>query len=451
MQFTQNDLLLIEQYKDLPKKHCKECENELPLNEVFFLREKRIKDGFENKCRKCRGGNYLSKGGREGKALINKDILNSYSSVFEIYDHLIRYNEMPFNSFVLDNHMEIFKYILQKENISINSLNELNRKWFQDRKLYSSLLRIYNGSIFQFVNAAYPDLFKPWDFITVGRKYWQSKENRIEAVKWLVNQLLKDKVINTIDEIPRKVNAVTFKEYGLFYMLDYYEHLYYVFNEVYPNKFYEWQYMYLPEGYINDKNNRTKCLKELVELYLKLDINNIPKVFSYEYFNRFHDNAYGFIFKTILDSYYDNLYDYVNEVYPNVFNKKDFPYKNHYITLDNIKVRSEPERMLHHLFMNLKLNYKYGDSVGMININGVNVLPDWYIYNSDKIVLVEYYGMLDMNGVDFGYKDKYAQKEQLYRQLCDDNNKYEYLPLHIDDMYNNYKGVRDKLNEYGII
>jgi hypothetical protein len=77
---------------------------------------------------------------------------------------------------------------VSRENILIHNLNKLERQWFQDRKLYSSLLRIYNGSVFQFVLAAYPNSFQAWEFTTVGRHYWKDKENRIKALKWLVDE-----------------------------------------------------------------------------------------------------------------------------------------------------------------------------------------------------------------------------------------------------------------------
>lgn len=196
-------------------------------------------------------------------------------------------------------------------------------------------------------------------------------------------------------------------------------------------------------------------MKELISYY-DIDIKDIPKVFSYEYFNmayeRYEDRNILRKFKRLIDDkIYKSLFEYINEVYPNTFKEREFPYKNHYITLDNIIVRSEPERVIHHYLMRNKLNYKYGDIVGKINIDGVNVLPDWYIYKDDITYIVEYYGMLDMYGVDFGYNDKYEKKTKLYDGLCKGNSKYRYIAIYKDDLKYNLQGLKDKLIEYGII
>ncbi|MED3562282.1 hypothetical protein [Bacillus xiapuensis] len=449
--YTEEELLLIDQYRELPRKQCNKCEKEFPLNDIFFLKEKRIKDGFENKCRKCRRGNFKVREHKQNRPLINESLFTEFNSINESYEYYLKENVLPYHSFILDNHLEIFKYLVSKENISIHNLNELNRQWFQDRKLYSSLLRIYNGSVNHFVLAAYPNSFQPWEFTTVGRHYWKVKSNRIKALEWLVDELLKTNVINNIDEIPRKVNGDMFSSHGLKTLLaEYYNgHTYYAFNDLYPNKFYVWQYRFIMDGYLDDKENRIQALKELIE-YLELDTKDIPKVLSYEYFNLSYEDEHLIKFKYIIDKYYNTLYDYVNEVYPNVFDKDELPYKNSYQTLDNIKVRSEPERALHHLFMRLGINYNYGDYVGRMSINDITVLPDWYIYSNGKIILVEYYGMLDMS-IDFGYNDKYEKKEKLYKQLCNEDNDYLYLALYKDDLKNSFSGVLSKLKEYEII
>lgn len=455
--YTQEELNLMEGLEVIPKKKCNECLKVFPISDVFFLKEKRIKDGYENRCRKCRTGKYKSihNSNPKNKPVIDPSIIKKFPTIEKQYDLYMEKNIVADKAFILDNHKEIFKYIISKENINLDDLKTLDRDWFKKYRLYSPLLKYYKGRIFDFINTVYPDLFNPWDFVTVGRQYWNKKENRIAALKWFVNKLIKDKVIDSIDDLPLKINGNNFFDYGLSGLLNiYYNHSYNAFNDLYPNKFYMWQYANLPVGYIEQKKYRIQFFKELVE-YLNIKVSDIPKVLSYEYlsnaYNNIENKVYLNKFKRIIDLYYKDLYEYVNEVYPNRFMREEFPYKNHYITLDNMKVRSEPERTIHHYFMSLNINFKYGDSVGRMNINNINVLPDWYIYKDDKIFLVEYYGMLDMRHVDFGYNDKYDMKEKLYNELCNDNNKYIYLPLHKDDLKNNLAGSKRKLIKYKLI
>ncbi|MDT0160308.1 hypothetical protein [Bacillus sp. AG4(2022)] len=449
MEYTEQELNLMEGLEDLPKKPCKVCKKIFPVSVVFFYAEKRQKDGFENKCRVCRGGNYRTGITKKGSTCIDESL--KHLSIEEAYENFRVNNTLPYQSFILDNHMYIFYYMIEKENVDTNTLNTIDRKWFQDRRLYSSLLRLYNGSIFKFIDAAYPNKFNAWDFITVGRKYWKVRENRVEAIKWLIDQILDDGTLESIDDIPKIVTLTLFNDRSIGMLLNYYDSLHDAIEEIYPNKFYIWQYNNNAESFYDSKENRIRCLKELVHNYLKLDVSDIPKVLSYEYFNQCYHDKYLMRFKYILDRYYDSLYDYVDEVFPGVFDKRDLPYKNGYSTLDNIKVRSEPERAIHHYLMELGINYKYGDYVGRMKLNGVNVLPDWYIYKGDKIVLVEYYGMLDMNNVDFGYNDKYEKKEKLYKELCELDNTYEYMAVYKEDLENGFTGFKDKLIKYNII
>lgn len=454
MHYTKEELNLMKGCEDSPKKLCRSCEKLFPINKTFFLVEKRQPDGFENKCRKCRKGRFLVSGDSKGRIKIDHTIITKYKSIEEQYENFINTNSLPYRSFIIDNHLKIFKYIVTKENINITELNKLNRDWFKDKRLYGALLKIYNGIIYDFINAAYPNVFNPWDFITVGSEYWKKKDNRIKAIKWLIDKLLKEKYVNSIDEIPRKVSSSTFIENGLgTLMVKYYDHVSDAINEIYPNRFYIWQYIFAPEGYYCNKQNRIKCIREFIEEYLKMDLRDIPKVLSYGYFDyNFNNDTYFNWFRNMLMNHYDSsVYKCINEVYPNMFVKKDFPYKNHYPTLDNIVVRSEPERQIHHLFMNMKLDYKYGDYVGRMTLDNKEVLPDWYIYKNDRVYIVEYYGMLEVNDIDFGYIDKYEKKEQLYKELCNCNSQYEYIALYYDDLKNSYSGLINKLNKYRLI
>lgn len=454
MQYTEEEINLMKGFEELPKKQCKKCDRQFPMNKVFFIPEKRCNDGYEGTCRKCRTGKFLNVGKNANPKnipVIDKTIVNNYITIYDQYEYFLKENKIPYRTFVIDQHLDLFKYAAEKDNINKADLNKLNRDWFKEKRLYSPLLKLYKGKVYDYVNTAYPNLFKPWEFATVGRKFWYEKENRVTAIKWFIDELLKDEIINSINEIPQKINGNEFREYGLSTLLsDYYRnHISNAINEVYPNKFNMWQYANISEGYYDLKENRIDSLKHLVEKHLKIHIEDIPKVFSYEYFNLSHEeNLYKF--KRILDVHYDSLYDYVNECYPDRFKEREFPYKNSYPTLDNIKVRSEPERQIHHLLMRNNLNYKYGDYVGRMSINNITVLPDWYIYHDRKIILVEYYGMLDMTNVDYGYNDKHEQKNKLYNYLCEMDSDYEYLAIYKEDLKDNYKGLKDKLIKYNI-
>lgn len=39
-------------------KVCKKCKRELPLNDIYFFKNKQLKDGFEGSCKECRGSSF---------------------------------------------------------------------------------------------------------------------------------------------------------------------------------------------------------------------------------------------------------------------------------------------------------------------------------------------------------------------------------------------------------
>lgn len=42
-------------------KKCKKCNRELPMNDVYFFKNKQLKDGFEGACKECRGSSFTKR------------------------------------------------------------------------------------------------------------------------------------------------------------------------------------------------------------------------------------------------------------------------------------------------------------------------------------------------------------------------------------------------------
>ncbi|SHH23881.1 hypothetical protein [Clostridium grantii] len=52
------------------------------------------------------------------------------------------------------------------------------------------LQRCFNSSPFEAINSAYPNKFKAWELPKVPRCFWDSKENCVAALNWLVTEKL---------------------------------------------------------------------------------------------------------------------------------------------------------------------------------------------------------------------------------------------------------------------
>lgn len=433
---------------EIKTKECKACNEILPATIEYFMREKRLPDGLENKCRVCRGGNYIKEDQIRKREMINQEINSMFDNIIDQYEYFIIHNEIPYKGFMKKNHIELFTYLVDKEGLTDDDLKNMRREWFQERKLYSTLLQIYNGSIFQFIDAAYPNRIQPWELTTVGRKYWDNKENRDKALVWLNNKMKEEGMLDNIQEIPRIMNSTFVVSYGLSTLIKKYykNHPYYMCKELGIEGLYTWQWNGY-KGQYDKKKDRVKAIRELVEDYLKMDIEDIPKVFSHEYFRLASSDKYLTRFLRILQDYYNfSVYSMINEAYPNKFEEYEFPSKNSYQTLDNTYVRSEPEREIYHLFMELGLDFHYGDGEDRIYYSEKNsFVPDFIINNRDKTVIVEYYGMLGMINLDTGYENKHEIKDEYYKKLCSKDDRYEYIALYKEDLKNNFEGIKKKI------
>jgi len=95
----------------------------------------------------------------------------------------------------------------------ITAPEELNRNHFLEFRL-SGFLGYYKGSIYSLLvdTGLVPQDFKPWAMNThVPNSFWSSKENRVGAVKWLIDKLMKEGKISDI----RQVKKPQFVENGL--------------------------------------------------------------------------------------------------------------------------------------------------------------------------------------------------------------------------------------------
>lgn len=439
----------LELYPDSKMKKCKNCKTSFPLSSHFYSKEKRIHDGFENTCKVCKGKTFIQ--------IKNKNInfqLNTESNdkIIIDYENYVLSNVRPSQQFMNDNFVKIITYLIEeKYKMTDEQIVLITREWIKDHKLYAVSIHKFNGSTIDMIDYVYPHRFKPWQFITSGCGYWEDDDNIRGALNWMVNKMLEDGTINSVSEIPYKVDGSVFAKYQLKGLLDirFKGHAYYAMNYLYPESFYIWEYNVITDNYWESKENRCAALRQLVENRIKLNVKDIPRLLSYTYFVLTKYQK----FKTVLDMYYNyDIYEYVNDCYPNVFKRRDFPSKNHYVTLDNTYVRSEPERMINHLFMNSNVSFQY-EPIEHRFIDDEyekQYRPDWVMKHDDRSIIVEYYGMLDMKNLDYGYDEKYLKKHAYYNQLCANDDRYMYIELITADIKNGLKGVKDKFHHIGI-
>ncbi|MBQ3420479.1 MAG: DUF4046 domain-containing protein [Romboutsia sp.] len=200
---------------------------------------------------------------------------------------------------------EILKY--NEDDIKKN----LTSKLLRDNKLSGMLLKCFKNSPYQALNNAYPNKFKEWELKIVPMGYWNNKENAIKATKWLVEEKLK----LSDEEIKKQFSQKLFIENGLGGMLAicFNYSPYEAINKVYPNKFKEWEFNYVPMGYWENKENGIKATKWLIEEKLKLSDDEVRKKISAKLF--IENGLSGMLQYCFKNS----AYKAINSVYPNKF------------------------------------------------------------------------------------------------------------------------------------
>ncbi|CDG01096.1 Putative Uncharacterized protein [Clostridium chauvoei JF4335] len=123
----------------------------------------------------------------------------------------------------------------------------------KEYKLSGMVEKVFNYSIFNLVNNAYPDKFRPWELSKVENNYW-NENTCMEALKWLFEEKLKW----SIDEIKNNLTGEIFIENKLNGMFSkiFNGSPYEVVNFVYPNQIKPWELKQVPNNYWN--SNTTK-------------------------------------------------------------------------------------------------------------------------------------------------------------------------------------------------
>lgn len=136
----------------------------------------------------------------------------------------------------LDKAAIVIRYLIDDElHISTNDIpKRINIKLLNNHKLRGLINTCFKGSIYELINNAYPNRFKPWEFPVIAEYYWNSR-TVIEASKWL----FEEKLGWTLQDIKQNISYSVFKQFNLDEMLECYcqNSIHSLLDLVYPGKF----------------------------------------------------------------------------------------------------------------------------------------------------------------------------------------------------------------------
>ncbi len=233
---------------------------QIGIRRLFHLKNIEIKEQelskIENKIKLIRRfypkGNIPVTSNLDGREpLDEKQIINCYKNVYiEI--------EPRFPPYFLQNNGQrraalltrfLIEEILQSNPETI--LKQKNETFFIRHKL-QNIYRLFNYSANRALGNAYPALIPPWLHSRAQENYWEKEENRMHAIRWLV-----EKRIGITAQcfrkayIPRKV----FAENGLSYMFNkYYNSVSKALKSAYP-AMEPWELGSVPLDYWTEENS----------------------------------------------------------------------------------------------------------------------------------------------------------------------------------------------------
>lgn len=123
----------------------------------------------------------------------------------------------------------------------------MTERFFEEFKLTSPLQKLFR-SHFAFLDAAYPDRFKPWELPVTLKGYFDDKNNVVAATRWLVEEKLGIKLSKmSIDEVweARVADRVTkevFAANSLREIMASYKSPEPVMRMTFPDKFLDWSF-----------------------------------------------------------------------------------------------------------------------------------------------------------------------------------------------------------------
>ncbi len=414
---------------------CKDCEKYYPLHTNFFANNKRD-SLMRTVCRNCINTDIRHRIRHPDNYLNN--IYNKYSEeiyvlhrdndIVGIYNHYIQNNlkSMPKILNNKESYLKIIEYLydnkkLNKDNITFSLL--INKYKLKSISCYLSSDEVYN-----YLFGDHPRRY-PW----IYKKFSLTNPTYFEIII-IFNNYLDEHNIKIVD----------------IYNFDYYniikksglagcyggDSLRFVMN-YYDNKHPAYKFNIASVNYWKEKENRIRALKYLIEEDMRLELEKIPLYLTITSIRNIGTTT----MYTVLKNYYSGIFEWVNEVYPDVFDPKDFDInymRNEFDSIDENTI----DDILRDNFDNVLYNPKHNKHT----IKLLGKIPDWFIFNTTGVTIVEYFGlwakkrgMYNSRTRDYIISSK--DKIEKYKTL----QGYRFLYIYPEDLDNNYEGLHKKI------
>lgn len=415
---------------------CTKCNNYYPYHINFFGANPHSGKEYPlyTICRNCNSNgkrkiDLIKHPNNEMRIVFNKyglEIYNLYKEhdTIAIYNHWINLNiiKMPKIINNEDDKLKIIKYCYDKG--MFNECVDINSKIIHNICKFN-----VNGN--NFIQKINKKLFGI--ILKNGIEYITDIE---DAKRIFKNFLIKQNI--SIDDIYNYKYDQLIKEAHLVgFMRRYKNNLLGFVMELYDYKYAAYKFKINGFKYWDVKENRIRALKYLIEQDMKISLEKVP---LYITLTALKNNGTSTMYN-VCKKYYKNLFEWVNDVYPDRFEERDFDI--HYIrnNFDSIE-EAEIHDVLKKEFKNVIYNPRNTDKTIVID----GMIPDWFVFTQSKCWIFEYFGL----GVDRKnsenkrineYHEKMKNKIEKYKEL----KGYGKVYLYPDDLKENFNGLYKKI------
>lgn len=422
---------------NLQWQRCKNCGKYYPLYNNFFPLNNRGKN-YGTICNTC------IQNGDTTKIIHPDSILNhtfkTYGyqtyldfknhNVIGIYNHYLNANLSDYPKIINNKNdfLTIITYLYSSEKINKDEITITYL--INEHKLKNITKYLRSNDIYKHLFGNHPWQY-PWHY-----KNFKLSSRTIDEACIIFNNYLKEKDIQIEDiynfdyyDIARKSRIGK----------SYYSDILAFVMRYYDDKYPAYKFNIASVNYWKKKENRVMALKYLIEEDMKLEIEKIPLYLTITSIRNIGTTT----MYTVLKNYYSGLYEWVNEVYPNVFDPKDFDInymRNEFDSIDEHTI----DEILRDNFDNVLYNPKHNEHT----VKLVGKIPDWFIFTTTGVIVVEYFGlwvkkrgMYNSRTRDYIISSK--DKIEKYKTL----QGYKFLYIFPEDLDNNYEGLYKKIED----
>lgn len=415
---------------------CTKCNNYYPYDINFFKENLNSSTELNTVCRDCQ--KWSNSRGRISITHPNRDLNSAYKNygedVFLMYKN---HDTMGIYKYCVKNKVNFPSIIKNKDDYLLIIKYAYDNKWFDDTEeievdTITKVCKIYIYHVNLSIRDIYLYLFNIDLQDNIISTFDKAKEIFFKYIK--VNNInIDDVYIFNYSDVFKKTSLRGYikREYNN----DYLKFIVDLNNKRYAPYKFKGGY----KNYWENKDNVNYTLKFYIEKDQKIPLEKIPLYITLNNLQKNARTLYNIIHKK---KFHKTLFEWVNDIYPNMFEERDFSVGSIRNYFD-----SNEEEIIYNYLKDLFKNVIYNKRNCENTVNLKGIIPDYIILTDNACYLVEYFGLYvpekgSINKRIGDYVKKTYKKINTYKTI-----KHNKIFIYPNDLLDDMKGLQDKVKD----